>query len=211
MATEATIQKHVSHGYGIAAKHLGHLFVHYRPQSTGTVLTNINAIDELMMAYDPDPLFGFIKPLTFKSDEYYGLVDLTTVAIGDYFYDFKAGTFFVANFEPLKSALIIRCNAIASIFRPTSSNGYGANTGPSPLMTGWPVSILPGTKGERNVAGLPESVRAPWVVIHVPIFAGVDILYGDVITDDLNRRYVVSQNQKTSFGSWHLTCDYESA
>ena len=65
--------------------------------------------------------------------------------------------------------------------------------------TGFPCSILQGTKGEKNDAGLPGDTRLPWWVILVPASVG-NIKYGDLILDDLGRRYVVSSPELTDLG-----------
>lgn len=209
MTTVAIVQRHVNKGYRIAARNLGNLFMHYRPMSNGPVLTNINAIDELMLAFDRDKMFTFASPEEYKSDLYYALLDLTTVNIGDYFYDFDKGTFFAASIEPIKPAMLVRCSHVVNIYRPASNNGYGGDTGPIPILTQWPCSIFLGPKGERNVSQLPESSRSPWVVIHIPQLIGTTIEYGDVVTDDLDRRYIVSDNHLTALG-WYLSCEYAS-
>lgn len=211
MVNVVGIQSLINNGYGIAANILGSWFAHYTPLSTGEALVNYNMVDQLNLAFDINPGFTFAKPDAYKSDEYYGLCNLTTVSIGDYFWDFGVNTFFVANFEPLKPSLFVRCNSVISIARPASNNGYGANTDPTALLTLWPASILPGTKGQENVSHLPESVRAPWVIIHVPAFPGTTFLYGDIVTDAIGRRFVISDNQLTSFGTYHLTCSLEVA
>lgn len=209
MANVTTIQRKINHGYRIAARHLGNLYAHYRPTSTGPVIVNFNMIDQLMLAFDRDAAFSFEKPQDYAGDSFYGLIDCTTLQIGDYLYDFDNRTFFVANFEPLKPAMLVKCNRTVTLKQPASNNGYGASTGPTLLLDSWPASIIPGTKGERNVAQLPESVRAPWYIMHLPYFPGAIINYGDVILDDLSRRFVVSANQLSPMG-WHLTIDMES-
>lgn len=209
MANVSTIQRKINKGYHIAAKHLGNLYAHYRPRSTGPALVNINMMDTLMMAFDPNPNFSFEKPQGFDDDTFFSLLDLTDVQIGDYLSDLNNRTFYVANIEPLKPAMLVRCNRTISIVQPASNNGYGASTGPTLLLDTWPASIIPGTKGEQNVARLPESVRAPWYIVHLPFFANTIINYGDVILDDMNRRLVVSSNQLSGMG-WHLTVDFES-
>lgn len=210
MTTEAKIQVHVNKGYRIAAKNLGHLFAHYRAQDNGPVLVNFNMVDELNLAFDRDKMFSFASPEEYKSDTYYALLDLTTVGIGDYLYDFDKGTFFIANIEPLKPAMLIRCSHVVTISRPASNNGYGGDTGPIPILTQWPCSIFLGPKGEKNIATLPESTRSPWIVIHIPQLIGTTIEYGDIVIDELNRRYAVSDNHLTPLG-WYLTCEYVTA
>lgn len=209
MANVVTIQQKINKGYNIAAKHLGTKFGHFRPQNTGPVLENINLVQEVFLAPDKDSEFGFGQPIGFKADTYFALLDLTLVQIGDYLWDFGNYTFYVVNIEPLKPALLVRCSNTITVYRPASSNGYGGDTGPQTLLTGWPCSVQPGAKGERNVSMLPESVRAPWTTIHLPFFPGTIIRYGDIIVDELGRRFAVSLNEVSAIG-YELTCSYAS-
>lgn len=211
VSNERSVSLRVWKGYAISARHLGHLYYHYRPTDALDPIRNINLIDEIMLAYDPDANFGFAKPQGYDADTYHGLVSLKTVQVGDYFRDDRGTTLFVANIEPLKPSLLVKCNETVTVSRPTATRGYGGDSQPTLLMDNWPAGITDGTKGERNVAKLPESVRGPWVTIHIPRLPSVDILYGDIIIDSFGRRYVVSQNLITADPTWNITASQEIA
>jgi hypothetical protein len=216
------IQPLVSLGYNLASRFLGTPFIHYRPRDSGPPLTSLNMIDTLNLGFDKNPNFEFVAPGTYSPVVYFALLDLTTVKIGDYLYDHgglppspDGFTFFVANIEQLKPALLIQCNATIDVFRPgdagqnPTAGYYSTNSNPTPIMTGWPVSLVQESSGPKNEAHLPSSVRTPDTTILLPFSASVDILYGDIITDDLNRRYEVKSNNLTSLG-WQLMTEFMS-
>lgn len=205
-----TVQTHINFGYAKAAQRLGTPFVQYRPNGTSTVLVNNNIVQELYFAFDRGSNFDFKEPLDYNVAKYYALVDLTSVQIGDYFWDNNNRTFFAANIEPLKPAEVILCNTTVSIYRPASStsNGYGGNTTPELVMSGIPCSILPSTKGEANEAKTPGSVRAFWTEMRIPFIATIQPY--DVVTDGFGRRFVISQNSLAKEG-YYCTMGYMGA
>lgn len=212
MAIERTIQHKISKGYGKAARHLGHPFIHFVPQGINNPLDNLNMFDTLNVAFDPRDNFEFGKPAEYNDNVYYGLVDLTTVNIGDYFSDFDQYIFFVGNFEPLKPSMLVRCNRTITLYGPAAnssvSNGYGSDTTPSTKMIDWPVAISEGGIGGVNEDRTPGSISNPGVTIMVPDVVQIEVY--DIIVDDLNRRFEVSGNELTGLG-YFLTCRYVTA
>ncbi|WP_230371027.1 hypothetical protein [Paludibacterium denitrificans] len=66
----------------------------------------------------------------------------------------------------------VQCNRTVNVLRVSMDSGvgqigYGGDTADTEqvLMSGWPASVLQGTKGERNEAGLPGDTRTPWWAI----------------------------------------------
>lgn len=200
------VQRHVNKGYNKAAFHLGTPFVQYRPQTSGPVLVNANMVQELYLGFDKSSNFDFLQPQDYNNAKYYALVDLTLVEIGDYFYDFDKRTFFVANIEPIKPAELMLCNHTISLYHPTGNpstyGGYGGITAPTLKFSGWPVVLLPGTKGESNEARTPGSIRAPWGVMQVPRVPGITIDEYDLVIDEGQRRFIVSQASLAKEGWW---------
>lgn len=214
MAFVDKIQGYVNLGQGLAAQFLGATYAHYRPQSSGKVLTENNMIEELNLSFDSDPTFSHRRPAIFASQIYYGLFDYTNTNIGDYFWDYGQHIFYVSNFEPLKPIELVRCNRTVSVLRPAASsgqsNGYGGDTTPVTLMSEWPCSILSGGVRDRNEDHTPGSVKDFGVTITLPYYTGIEINTYDVIIDDVNRRYVISENERTALG-WRLLCATEIA
>jgi hypothetical protein len=212
--TQSAIDAHINKGFAIAANKLGASFALYRPRSAGPILNPINMLDVVNLGFDTDARFGFKGPSIYNKPVVYGLVDRTELQIGDYLTDGGDTTFFIANIEPLRPAMLVRCNRIVSIFQPLSATAigpqfYGGNVGGTgaPQLTSWPASILIGPKGEQNTAGLPADPRAPWYAVLLPITPNITLRTGDVLIDDLNRRYTMSAVELSVLG-WRCTCSY---
>ena len=150
----------------------------------------------------------YSKPNKYGKATWYALFDATSAQVGDYFSG-DGGTFFIAAMQLLLPILVVECNRVITVWRPQIETGadgeYGGNTvaNETALMTGWPCSILQGTKGEKNESNLPGDTRSPWWTILLP-YGGVQILPNDIITDDLGIRYVVSSPELTDLG-WRIT------
>jgi len=206
----ATLQQKIYGGYGKAALRIGPVYNLYHPTSAanpispatwlGTLNASFNAQD---MTYSKPNLYG--KPL------WYALLDGTQTQVGDYLVN-DDKTFFIAAQQDTLPILAVECNRTLNIFRPQQQvdagvNPYGGtiDANQTELMTAWPASVLQGTKGEKGDAPLPGDVRLPWWAILLPAYPGVNLLTADIITDDINRRYIVSSAELSDLG-WRLTC-----
>lgn len=205
----ATLQARIYKGYSLAATRIGPAYDLYRPTSAsspvdqntwlGALNASFNAMD---MTYGKPNLYG--KPL------WYALLDGTLTQVGDYLVNGDK-TYFIAAMQQTLPILAVECNRTLNIFRPQQQTGVGAvgyggdtDANETPLMTGWPASVLQGTKGEKNEVNLPGDVRNPWWQILMPAFPGVILRTADIITDDIERRYIVSSAELTDLG-WRLT------
>lgn len=202
----AKLQSKVYSGYAKAAQRIGLPYDVHRP---------VNALDPLANKVATLPAH-FRAGVTYETANkygvaaWYGTLDGTQVAVGDYLVG-PQGTFFIAAKQALLPILIVECNRTLSIKRPQQQTGvgaagYGGNTlsNETPLMSGWPASVLQGTKGEKNETNLPGDVRTPWWLILLPAYGDIVLNSGDTITDDLGRRYVVSSAEWTDLG-WRLS------
>lgn len=201
MTNQTAIQSKIWHGYAKSAQKLGAPFGIHRPDATGfpgplvdTRFVSLNAED---MKYG--------KPNKYGKPTWYALVDGTGLLPGDYLIGTQ-GTYFVAALQPLLPILAVECNRTVTLSRVDSpdyvgTGGYSGMTAENeiPYASGVPCSILQGTKGEKNDAGLPSDTRLPWWTILMPASVGT-VKYGDLIVDDLNRRYVVSSPELTDLG-----------
>lgn len=204
----AQIQQKVYRGYAISAAKIGTAFNQYRPTSAigpvaGAPIATLNASFNAQ-----DMKYG--KPNVYAKPLWYALVDGTQTAVGDYLIG-ASGTYFIAAQQPLLPILAVECNRTINLLRPqqltgTGTVGYGGDTvaNETVLMTGWPASILQGTKGEKGDTDLPGDVRNPWWAVLFPYSPGVALRTGDIITDDLMRRYIISSAELTDLG-WRLT------
>lgn len=217
---QAQIQAKVNHGYAMAALRLGALFTQYRPADPLAPLAT--PLGTMLADFDIDPKFSYRAPSKYGNPLYYGLFDGTNVLVGDYLTtaqfsgdfstDFSAGTrtFFVAGYEPNKPMLCVSCNAIISVLEPndgvpTATSYLGEqNTTYTPLLAGWPASVLDKYRGSKGVVDLPGDVRLPWVEVLLPAYPGITIEMADRITDDRGRVYTVSSTEITDLG-WRMT------
>ena len=207
----SVIQQQINAGYGIAATVLGSPCAQYRP--TGPTNPLATQVATLQAAFDIDAKFTFGKPSQPGKPLWYGLFDPTTCLVGDYLVG-VSGTFFIASIEPLHPVECVQCNHVLSIVRPTSNRALGRVRGldgdtrstETPIMTGWPVALLQGTKGEKPDTGIPGEARDPWFAVMLPALVGVSIDTDDIATDENGNRYQVSSTELTPKG-WRLSME----
>jgi len=151
----------------------------------------------------------FEQALAFGHSEWQSWHDAARSCVGDYLVG-PAGTFFVAAQQPLLPPLLVQCNRIFTVTRPTQplgagAVGYGGDTpGNDPiLLREWPASCLEGSKGEENRVELPLDVKNPWWRVLMPEFPGVVLQASDVLTDEQGQRYLINSAELTPLG-WRL-------
>lgn len=196
-------------GYAKAAKKVGTPYQHFRPSSASNPLASGNRLADLPVSLNAnDPKYS--RPNMYGKSTWYAVADGSALQVGDYIVGIE-GTLFVAALQQLLPIFMVDCNRTITVLRPTMDSGvgqvgYGGDTSATeqPLMTGWPASVLQWTKGEMNEVKLPGDLRVPWWTVLVPAWHGVTLRMSDIITDDLNRRYVISSAELTDLG-WRLT------
>lgn len=204
----AFLQSKIYYGYGKSAQYIGPAYNLFRPTDplnpfSGGPVTTLNAsFNAQDMTYSRPNVYG--KPL------WYALVDGRQTMVGDYLSNADK-TYFIAAMQETLPILAVDCNRTLNIFRPQQQTAAGVNpyggtidANQTALMTGWPASVLQGTKGEKDGAVLPGDVRLPWWAILMPAFPGVTLLTADIITDDIDRRYIISSAELTDLG-WRIT------
>lgn len=203
-----TLQKKIYQGYGKAALRIGPVNTVYR--ATSAVLPKGATITTLNASFNAEDM-KYGRPNKYGKPTWFGVFDGTLTRVGDYLVG-SQGTFFIAAMQLTLPILMVECNRTLTVLRPQQQTGvggvgYGGNTsvGESVLMQGWPASVLQGTKGERTEAMLPGDVRSPWWITLMPAYSGVVLRSDDIMTDELNRRYVISSAELTGAG-WRLTC-----
>jgi hypothetical protein len=203
----AKLQRKIYVGYGKAAQRIGPPNTIYR--ATGAFTPMGSNIITLPVSYNAEDM-KYGRPNKYGKPTWFGLFDGTLAHVGDYLVG-QQGTFFIAEMQLTLPILVVECNRTINFLRSPASNdvgalGYNGTTTQNevPLMTGWPASVLQGTKGEKGDAVLPGDARSPWWSILVPYCAGVVLRTSDIGTDDLNRRYTVSSAELTDAG-WRIT------
>jgi len=207
---QAALQQKVYDGYAKAALRIGKVAAQYRP--SGPFFTMGAPLASLLVAFTTN--MGFTKFNAYAHPVWTSLHDGSLTTPGDYLVT-EDGTWFIAAQQSLLPILAVSCNRVASMFRVSQENGvgvigYAGDTGASEvaIMTGWPCSILQGTKGEKNPAQLPGDERTPWWILLLPESAGTILRNADIIQDDLGRRYVISSPELTDLG-WRLTASMQ--
>jgi hypothetical protein len=190
------------------AGRLGALFDQYRTASLTNPLSTTK-IASIKAIFDASASLAFNAPSKYANAMFSVLVDPRVVQPGDYLVG-DQGTWFIASTEPIKPILSVACNRTISVSRPGAPmpgmNHYGGATPDTDevLVTGFPVSILNGTKGERGDANLPGDTRSPWVQILMPSPPGIIFRAFDLVSDDIGRNFIVSAAEETNLG-WRLT------
>jgi hypothetical protein len=205
----AKAQAQVYKGYAQVAKRLGSVFSLYRPTSADMSAAAPIATGFLASLNAEDMTYR--RPNKYGKPTWFAVMDGRQTQVGDYLVG-ATGTFFVGAQQPLLPILVIECNRTVNITRPQVQTEFGAVSNyegttaanETPLMTGWPASVLQGTKGEKGGVALPGDVRDAWWSVLMPECAGVILRSGDLIADELGRRYIVSSAELTDLG-WRIT------
>lgn len=209
----ATLQARIYAGYGKAAQRVGYMVSQHRATSASNPTAGA-ALASFHASFNAEDM-GYHKPNKYGHPTWYGLFDGRMTQAGDYLTSAQDGTFFIAAQQTALPILLVQCNAVVNIKRPqqqvgAGALGYGGDTDASEtaLMTGWPASVLIGGKGERSAVGLPGDEKNPQWSVLMPAYIGVILRSGDIITDDLTRRMVISAAELTDLG-WRLVAMQE--
>lgn len=202
------LQAKVYAGYGKAAQRIGPLCQLYRPLSPTAPLAN--QLAPLYASFNAED-FSYMRPNKYAKPTWFCVADGRLLAVGDYLVDPLGKTWFIAALQTILPILAVDCNRTISMRRPQRQTGngrlgYNGDTAANEtiLMSGWPASVLQGTKGEKSETNLPGDTRSPWWTVLLPAWPGVVLRSADIITDDLERRYVISSAELTDLG-WRIT------
>lgn len=208
----ATIQQRIYAGRGKAALRIGLDCRQYRPLSAAAPLGNLLAT--LKAAFNAGDS-SYRAPNLYGDPVWYGDFDARQTLPGDYLVRVSDGaTFFIAAQQPLLPIVCIDCNRSLRVTRqqPVTSVGavgYGgiqkANDVDVLGTAGalWPASILMGGRKEA-AASLPAGVKnAGWKIL-LPPSVPITLQAGDILTDDMGRRYAVDSAELTDLG-WRLS------
>jgi hypothetical protein len=210
MMDAATLQSRIYAGYAKAAARVGYSADPYGGAGATTPIAAGNKLRSLPASFNAEDM-GYGKPNKYGKATWFGLFDGSLTQPGDYMVSAQDSMFFIAAQQTALPILLVSCNRTINVLRPQQQTGLGAvgyggnvDATETSLMTAWPASVLQGSKGEKGGAALPGDVRDPWWTVLLPNWPGVTLRSGDIITDDLVRRYVVSSAELTDLG-WRLT------
>ena len=121
--------------------------------------------------------------------------------------------YYLASTQFLLPPLGVSCNRGIDIIRPTQVIGAGfqgyAEYLPSTseiIMQKMPASILEMSTTNQAPTNLPTDTRQPKVIILIPNIGNVIVRADDIIIDDLNQNYVVTDNELTDLG-WRILAE----
>jgi len=197
-------------GYGKSAEKLGFPFTIYRSPDGLDPIQPANIIGVTPMTYTKS--WSYMSLPKFGENFWIGLIDGTLIQVGDFLVGDQY-TFFVGSMFLLQPILVVLCDRRITIVRPKSPVGIGSvgysgfiYNDPSTydeLHTNVPASFLKSSRGEKNPVDLPTSAKMPWYAVYLPQWASVFLRNGDIIIDDEQQLYKISDNEHTASG-WHL-------
>jgi hypothetical protein len=210
MMESSRLQDLVDRGLGVAARLVGAQYTAFRP-TTGTMpLAVTNRYLNLPAWFNRD--LGRARPLPGWAEAgWSGVFDRAYTLPGDYLQG-PVGTFFVASQDPLLPVLCIRSNRTVDVKRPAriphaGRNGYGGvvRATESPLLTGWPASLLLVRASKAGTAGLPsDSLAAQHTLLLPRLPSAVPVPQAaDLVSDDLGISYLVDAVEQSELG-WRM-------
>lgn len=212
----ATLQARIYAGYGKAALRIGQQYAQYRPSGAGNPLES--SLASLYVSFNAeDMLYG--RPNKYGKPTWYALLDGTKTQPGDYLTG-PGGTFFIAAQQQALPVLAVECNAKVRISRmaaPTAAGavGYGGVVESAAVdvlgsaAAGWPASVLIGGRSDKIVSTAMSVKSSGWQIL-LPPSVPIAIAQGDVLHDDMGRRYAVYAAELTDLG-WRLNANEEHA
>jgi len=204
----AKLRNKVYIGYGKAAQRIGYVAQQFRATSAFNPLqtTPLQSLNASLTTN-----FNYSAPNKYGQATWLGVFDGRQFVVGDFLSNAEDGVFFVAAMQTTLPIYCVQCNRTISVLRTSQEDaggviGYGGTTAENEvaLMTGWPASILNGTKGEKSPVNLPADAKTPWYLLLFPSYGDIILRTSDVITDDIGRRYIVSSAELTDMG-WRVT------
>lgn len=220
----SVVQAATTFGFAFQAGLLGTSYYWY-PQGVGqssnpsnNPLSSANQRGTYLCLFDRDSKFSAKLAAEYGKPEYFVAYNRTGPKVGDYFSN-GTDTYFIIDQKVETPSKCVLCNATASFYRPgaaapiegnstdpaadysdyVSSNTANAGDG-LPLGMNWPISLLTGSRGEKDVTNLPLSGRQPWVNVLCPAIPGVRLVSDDQFIDDVGNRYQISAAELTPLG-----------
>jgi hypothetical protein len=207
MMDAGSLQDIINRGLGTAARAIGVLCNAYRPVLPSDPLASGNRFLQLSAAFNARDT-RFANAGLPAEAVWYGVFDGAYLLPADYLVETISGrVWFVAALQSLLPATCVLTNRVLTVTRPAAAvspgaNAYGGGGVPLPILTGFNGSLLHG--GSVHGAGaIPADARIGGAVALLPALAGLVILRGDLVADDLGRNYVVSGSELNELG-WRL-------
>jgi len=189
----------IAAGNGRVAQYLGTICSQYRPSGISTPIAAGNLVGLLPVHLTPAEKLQ-------EHPGWVGVFDYTGTLQGDYLVTTTV-TYFIAAQVAFTPLICVQTNAIMNLVRPLGitaigSGGYSGVIALSSdtLLTGWPASLQASGRAKQGVVPNDDGLSA-WVFL-LPAIPVVPMV-ADMITDDLERTFVVTAAERTSLG-WQL-------
>jgi hypothetical protein len=199
------LQDRIARGLGTAARHTGAEYDAYRPAGVQTPLAPENRYLRLPAAFT-DETQSFQRAVAYGRATWSGIFDTAYTRPGDYLAG-PGGIFFIAAQQSLLPSICVLASATITLSRPAAPAAAGVNsyggltaTTATPVLTGWPASLL--FAGSGSPGDLPGDASTPTWTILLPN-TPASIRSADLITDDTGRSYVVGSAESTALG-WRI-------
>lgn len=219
----AQIQSRIYAGYGKAALTLGTVYSQYRPAGAANPLATVRGT--LYASFNAED-FGYKRPNKYGQPTWYGVFDGSVTQPGDYLIG-QEGTFFIAAQQLHLPILMVECNRQVRLIRQAAPANVGAvgysgecasddvdvlgqRAVDGSFGTGWPASIILKGRSEQSGTDLPSTTKNVGWQILLPPSVPITIAAGDILLDDLGRRYAVHGAEQMDLG-WRIQAVEEHA
>ena len=208
-----TVSTAIWSGMAATAAALGFPYGQFRPSGPANPLAGPPLNPALLVAASAQADSFKAAPAWSKPERFLYL-DGRQTAVGDYLVGGPLGTLALVSQDPMLPITGITCNRVLTFRRPAALAGFGAQGGYGgdvaaqevALLTGWPAWMGVSGSGGRGTANLPGDVEMPHVEIRLPMWPGITLLNGDVITDEQGRRYRTISAEGTAMG-WKIAAE----
>lgn len=170
-----------------------------------------NVVTSILAAFNAkNP--NYTKPNLYNDAVWYGDFDGRVTLPGDYLVRQSDGAiWFIAAQEQLLPIVLVSCNRSLQILREPLSSAvgvqpYGGLTALTDVLPAapamWPCSILIGGRVQMG-EGLPTDVKQGGWKILLPPTLPIVVDAGDILVDDLSRKYAVETAEQSDLG-WRI-------
>ena len=201
------VQDAVHRGLGRAGRVVGEWCEVFRADGPERPMADERRVLRMPAAFSaPDGKFG--RPVSHGQVYWHGVFDAAYTKVGDYIRRGDGAVWFVATQQALMPVLCVRASRVVDVLRPSGPEApgvapYGGAGEPRAVLRGWPTGIVASSGGGLGEADLPErSGAGSWTML-LPALAGVVLLPGDMVRDELGRRGVIALAELSEPG-WRL-------
>lgn len=198
-------------GHAIAARNIGLPFDVYRPTGPLDPMATGNKVITGQLAFftpHQGSNFTFGHPVDFRDALMHMGTDASVLRPHDILTN-GSDTYCVLTMDQIQPPLVVYANRTITVVRAETAQAcglgsYGGATSANEvaMMRGWPASILEGGRGKGGVLPGDPGNSTGWEIIF-SAWPGVVLDYGDIVEDDLGRRYGV-RTAELSHTGWRL-------